>query len=145
MVLISGDCTSEGGTSEYELYKSCIEASDFDADRIYMARGNHDSQRNDNFIRFTAHKDMVRPTEDSPWFYVLKEGKNGAKDNLFICLAQELDSISNTPNQDNLIGWKRRLTGLPGPMSTYLLPSTHSITTGDRETDTTVFMCSQCI
>ncbi len=101
MVLISGDCTSEGGTSEYELYKSCIEASDFDADRIYMARGNHDSQRNDNFIRFTAHKDMVRPTEDSPWFYVLKEGKNGAKDNLFICLAQELDSISNTPNQDN--------------------------------------------
>ena len=102
MVVISGDCTSGGHASEYTTYKASIEASNYDANKIYMARGNHDSQENANFINYTGHSDMIRPFDDSPWFYVLKKGEQGEKNNLFIFLAQELSSISNTPNQDNV-------------------------------------------
>lgn len=101
MVNISGDCTSVGGASECEVYTQSINASNYDSSKIYMARGNHDSQENDNFINYTSRDDMVRPFEKSPWFYVLKKGDAGEKDNLFIYLAQELTSISNTNLQDN--------------------------------------------
>lgn len=101
MVNISGDCTSVGGASEYEVYTQSINASNYDPSKVYMARGNHDSQENDNFINYTSRDDMIRPFEKSPWFYVLKKGDAGEKDNLFIYLAQELTSISNTNLQDN--------------------------------------------
>ena len=51
MVNISGDCTSVGGASEYEVYTQSINASNYDSSKIYMARGNHDSQENDNLRR----------------------------------------------------------------------------------------------
>lgn len=101
MVNISGDCTSYGGASEYDVYTQSIKNSKYDPAKIYMERGNHDSQENDNFINYTSREDMVRPFEKSPWFYVLKKGDEGEKDNLFIYLAQELTSISNTNLQDN--------------------------------------------
>ncbi len=117
MVVISGDCTGGGHASEYTTYKASIEASNYDANKIYMARGNHDSQENANFINYTGHSDMIRPFDDSPWFYVLKKGEQGEKNNLFIFLAQELSSISNTPNQDNFSTWQ--LDWLEGLLSTY--------------------------
>ncbi len=101
MVVISGDCTNDGSVSEYTTYINSIAASNYPEDKIYAARGNHDSQQNANYLKYTSRSDMVRPTENSPWFYVLKKGDVGEKDNLFIFLAQELSGISNSHTQDN--------------------------------------------
>ncbi len=102
MVVVSGDATNEGSAAEYTKYNDSIAASQYPAEKIYTARGNHDSQQNANYITYTSRDDMVRPFENSPWFYVLKKGDEGEKDNLFIFLAQELDwGISNTPGEDN--------------------------------------------
>lgn len=117
MVNISGDCTSYGGASEYDVYTQSIKNSKYDPSKIYMARGNHDSQENDNFINYTSRNDMVRPFEKSPWFYVLKKGDAGEKDNLFIYLAQELTSISNTHLQDNFSS--KQLDWLENLLRTY--------------------------
>ena len=101
MVAVSGDGTGGGEVSEYEVYTKSIRDSAYPAEKIYMARGNHDSQKNANFIKYCDRSDMVHPFTDSPWFYVMKKGDKGEKDNLFIFLAQELDNTSNTPGQDN--------------------------------------------
>ena len=117
MVAISGDCTGNGGASEYEVYKKAIEDSTYDEEKIYMARGNHDSQENGNFIKYASRDDMIRPFTDSPWFYVLKKGDEGEKDNLFIFMAQELSAIANTNLQDNFS--TRQLDWLEGLLKTY--------------------------
>ncbi len=101
MVVVSGDCTNDGTVAEYTTYVNSITASAYSEESIYVARGNHDSQQNENYITYTSRADMVRPNASSPWFYVLKEGDEGEKDNLFIFLAQELDSISASHSEDN--------------------------------------------
>ena len=131
MVNISGDCTSAGGTSEYEVYAKSIADSSYDPNKIYMARGNHDSQENANYIKYSARDDMVRPFENSPWFYVLKKGDEGEKDNLFIYLAQELSSISNTPSQDNFsakqLDWLENLLKIYAGTNTNIFIVGHSL------------------
>ena len=100
-VIISGDMTGSGSMSEYQSYIAAIEASNFPADKIFEARGNHDSQNNAMFLRFTSSDLEKRPNSTSPYFYVLVESPDGHKDNLFIFLAQELSNASNTNLQDN--------------------------------------------
>ena len=100
-VVISGDMTGSGSATEYERYRTAVEASTYDASRIIEAQGNHDSTQVARFLSYTQSDGDVHPFEGSAWFYVLKEGQNGARDNLFICMAQELSSTSGTPTTDN--------------------------------------------
>ncbi len=103
LVVVSGDCTNSGTPDEWRKYTRSIEQSKFDADKIYVSRGNHDSQRNDTYIENTSRMGIVTPENDanSPWFYLLLMGDAGEKDNLFIFLAQELSDISSSHTQDN--------------------------------------------
>ncbi len=100
-VISAGDITSGGGKIDYMKYESAIEDSAFPADKIYEARGNHDCMLNNNFIKYTSGKNEVRPYDKSPYFYLLLEGADGKRSNLFIFMAQELSSVANTQNQDN--------------------------------------------
>ncbi len=117
MVVVSGDITNNGLQTEYETYTASVEASSYPADKIYVSRGNHDSQQNANYIQYTSQSDMVRPTDDSPWFYVLKEGEEGQKDNLFIFLAQELSGTGSSHTQDNFSS--TQLDWFEGVLQTY--------------------------
>ena len=100
-VVISGDLTGSGTETEYERYAAATAASTYPSSRIYEAQGNHDSTQVARFLAYTQGEDDVHPFEGSAWFYVLKEGENGARDNLFICMAQELTYTSGTPASDN--------------------------------------------
>ena len=101
MVVISGDITENGEALNYKRYNDAIAASGYPKEQIYEARGNHDSQGNRLFLINTMGEDECRPYADSPYFYLLKEGKPGQKDNLFIFMAQELSSVAATPDEDN--------------------------------------------
>ncbi len=100
-VIVSGDMTGDGLDEEYEKYLAAIEASDFPAERIYESRGNHDSQTNTAFLKYTSGEGEVRPAPDSPYFYILEEASEGHRDNLFIFMAQEITAIANTNLEDN--------------------------------------------
>lgn len=101
MVVISGDLTESGGLVDYNRYTAAVSASTFPIDKIYEAKGNHDSPENTYFMMTTKGKDQVHPYSNSPYFHLLKKGENGAKDNLFIFMAQELTSTSSSATQDN--------------------------------------------
>ena len=103
-IILSGDMTSNGTTDEFTTYTDCVAKSNYDADRIFEALGNHETQNVGNFLRFTSggvEAGEVRPSPDTPWYYKIFPGKDGAKDNLFIFMAQELSSTGNSPNEEN--------------------------------------------
>ncbi|MBQ9467618.1 MAG: metallophosphoesterase, partial [Clostridia bacterium] len=116
-VVISGDITGSGTQTEYNRYRSAVSASYVAPERIYEAQGNHDATQVARFLEYTQGEDDVHPFEGSAWFYVLKEGENGARDNLFIFMAQELSSTSATPNVDNFS--TRQLDWVEGLLETY--------------------------
>jgi predicted phosphodiesterase len=101
MVVVSGDLTESGGKSDYERYTAAVSASTFPIEKIYEAKGNHDSPENTLFMSTTKGADQIHPYNNSPYFHLFKKGKDGAKDNLFIFMAQELKSTSSSPSQDN--------------------------------------------
>lgn len=101
MVVISGDLTESGGITDYNRYTKAVSASKFPIEKIYEAKGNHDSPENNFFMKTTKGEDQIHPYNNSPYFHVLKKGENGAKDNLFIFMAQELKSVSSSASQDN--------------------------------------------
>ncbi len=100
-VVVSGDMTGDGYMNEYDAYIKAINNSNFPANKIYEARGNHDSQNNGLFLKYTSGNNEIRPFENSPYFYILEKSSGNHKDNLFIFMAQELSSTSNTHAQDN--------------------------------------------
>lgn len=101
-VMVSGDMTGSATSDEYRRYVKAIEASNFDINRIYEERGNHDSQDISRFLKYTAStgNEEIRPFENSPYYYVLFQNERGS-DNLFIFMAQELTNISNTHLENN--------------------------------------------
>ncbi len=101
MVVVSGDLTDLGGITDYNRYTAAVSASTFPIEKIYESKGNHDSVENDLFMKTTKGEDQIHPYENSPYFHLLKKGEGGAKDNLFIFMAQELTSDSTTASQDN--------------------------------------------
>ncbi len=101
MVVVSGDLTESGGMNDYKRYTAAVSASTFPLEKIYEAKGNHDSPENTFFMSTTKGEDQVHPYKNSPYFHFLKKGEGTAKDNLFIFMAQELKSTSSSPSQDN--------------------------------------------
>lgn len=106
-VIVSGDVSLNATTEEMTTYTDSVLKSNFDIMDIYEARGNHESQNNDNFLYYTSGgigdwtaDNEVRPFDDSPYFYVLFEGSEGEFDNLFIFMALEITSTDNTAKQD---------------------------------------------
>lgn len=100
-VILSGDMTSSGGTTDYTRYQNAIAASNYPASQIYEAQGNHDSQQVARFLSVTSGGDEVHPFAGSAWFYKMFPGDEGEKDNLFIFMAQELGATNVTPTSDN--------------------------------------------
>lgn len=101
LVVISGDLTESGGKADYDRYTAAVSASTYPVEKIYEAKGNHDSPENTLFMKTTKGEDQIHPYTQSPYFHLLKKGENGAKDNLFIFMAQELSSTSSSASQDN--------------------------------------------
>ncbi|MBQ8235304.1 MAG: metallophosphoesterase, partial [Clostridia bacterium] len=101
MVVISGDLTESGGKTDYDRYTAAIKASEYPADQIYSAKGNHDVPNTNLFLTATAQADQIHPFPGSAYFHVLKKGEEHEKDNLFIFMAQELSSTSASASTDN--------------------------------------------
>ncbi|MGN1081626.1 MAG: metallophosphoesterase family protein, partial [Acutalibacteraceae bacterium] len=100
-VIVSGDMTGTGTETEYQRYVNASLSSDYPFENIYEARGNHDSTQNENFLKYTSGSGEVRPYENSPYYYVLLDENGGAKDDLFIFMAQELSATGGTSTTDN--------------------------------------------
>ncbi len=100
-VFVSGDISDVGSAKEYQEYIATINDSRFPADRIYESRGNHEATDISGFLTYTSSPNEVRPYPNSPYYYVLLSGGTGEKDNLFICMAQEISSSSSSASQDN--------------------------------------------
>ena len=130
-VIVSGDVTNSGEDSLYESYINAIAASGFSKDMIYESRGNHESMSNDTFIKYTSGADEIRPFKNSPYFYILKKGKPGQKDNLFIFMAQELTGIANSSNCDNFstsqLDWVEKLLKTYSGTNTNIFIVQHSM------------------
>ncbi len=106
-VVVSGDMTgdaSDGDSlgeaftleNQYKKYMELVTAAGFTKDSAIECIGNHSNTTADRglFTTYTSGSNEVHPYEGSAYFYVLLKGKNGAKDNLFIALQQELDGAS---------------------------------------------------
>lgn len=104
-VIITGDMTGETNLDyDYNFYIETIKNSSIPVDNVYECIGNHGNSSSliSYFTKYTSGNDEVRPFENSPYYYVFKEGKEeGYKDNLFIFMAQEIQGPSDTPLYDN--------------------------------------------
>ena len=108
LVVIAGDVTGDRGENpdleaQYEKHLEILENSDFPADKVYEAIGNHGNTAADAHLldEYLGGEDEVHPYKNSPYFHLLVSGKNGAKDNLFIFMAQEgLEKPGNSAKID---------------------------------------------
>lgn len=107
-VIVTGDMTGDASDptpllQQYEDYVDLINDSEISIDSVYESIGNHGNTPNDlgMFSEYTEGSDEVHPYDHSPYFYVLKKGVNGAKDNLFVFLWQELSSAGQSAKIDN--------------------------------------------
>lgn len=130
-VILSGDMTSSGGTTDYTRYQDAIAASNYPASQIYEAQGNHDSQQVARFLSVTSGGDEVHPFAGSAWFYKLFPGEEGEKDNLFIFMAQELSATNATPTSNNFS--TRQLDWVEGLLESY------------AGTDTNIFLVQHAV
>ena len=137
-VFVAGDMTGDITDSntmgeeytlenQYKKYKELVDDSAYSTDTVFECIGNH-GNRNDDLGLFTAYTsggNEVHPYENSPYFYVLIEGKtSSAKDNLFIFMQQDLDDGSggyvagNSATRDNFtsaqIDWLEELLNTYG-------------------------------
>ncbi len=107
-IIVAGDMTGDESdsplTQQYQKYNDIIKASKYPADNIYECIGNHGNTADGRalFTQYTAGKNDNRPTEESPWYSVLIEGKGtNARDNLFLFMAQELEAPGDSAAYDN--------------------------------------------
>ncbi len=104
-VIITGDMTGDTNLDdEYSYYIDSINASDIPLENVYEAVGNHGNTSSTIglFKKYTSGADEVHPFENSPYYYVVKEGKTeGDRDNVFIFMAQELLGPSDSAIYDN--------------------------------------------
>ncbi len=135
-VIVTGDMTgdaSDGTTygdafsleSQYKKYAELIANAGYTKDAAIECLGNHSNTTADRglFTTYTSGANEVHPFAGSGYFYVLLKGKNGAKDNLFIALQQELDGAaggykaSQSANVDNFS--KEQMDWFEGLLKTY--------------------------
>ena len=124
LVLIAGDATGDRGETpdleeQYEKHLEILEKSDFPADKVYESIGNHGNTPADVPLldRYLGGSDEVHPFTNSPYFHLLVQGKNGARDNLFIFMAQELQKPGDSAKYDNFS--KAQIDWLEGLLTQY--------------------------
>ena len=108
LVVIAGDVTGDRGENpdleaQYEKHLEILEKSDFPADKVYEAIGNHGNTAADAPLmdQYLGGADEVHPYKNSPYFHLLVNGKSGGRDNLFIFMAQEgLEKPGNSAKID---------------------------------------------
>lgn len=107
-VIVTGDMTGDATDpipleEQYDTYVDLINQSKIDIENVYESLGNHGNTPDDLslFSQYTEGSDENHPYENSPYFYVLKEGKDGAKDNLFVFLWQEINAAGESAKVDN--------------------------------------------
>lgn len=119
-VIVTGDMTGDTNLDyEYQYYISGIE-SYMDIDDVYECIGNHGNTASSlsYFSKYTSGSEEVHPYENSPYYYVLKEGKQESyRDNLFIFMAQELKGPSDSAAYDNFS--KEQIDWLEGVLKQY--------------------------
>ena len=108
LVLIAGDATGDRGENpdleeQYEKHVEIINDSAFPLEKVYEAIGNHGNTPADAHLldRYLGGTDEVHPFKNSPYFHLLVSGIGGARDNLFIFMAQEMEKPGDSAKYDN--------------------------------------------
>ena len=129
-VIVSGDMTGDDSGSEnleadYQKYVEIINASSFPIENIYESLGNHGNTPSKLalFTKYTSGAGEVHPYEGSPYYSVLLEGKNGARDNLFLFMRQELSAPGESASRDNFS--KEQIDWLEGMLKQYAKTETN--------------------
>ncbi len=107
-IVVTGDMTGDASDGEglgpdftlenqYKKYMSLVTAAGYTKETAIECLGNHSNTTADRglFTTYTSGSNEVHPFDGSGYFYVLMKGQNGAKDNLFIMLQQELDGAES--------------------------------------------------
>ncbi len=133
-VVIMGDVTGDRGETpnlneQYEKHLQIIADSSFPEDKVYEGIGNHGNTPTDAHLldTYLGTDDEVHPYENSPYFYILKEGDVGERDTLWIFTAQEMKAPGDSAKYDNFS--KAQIDWLEGLLTTY------------GNTETNIFMC----
>lgn len=135
-VVISGDMTGDASDAtnlgadftlekQYQKYMELVTAAGYTKDNVIECLGNHSNTTADRglFTTYVTGASEVHPFAGSGYFYVLLKGQNGAKDNLFIALQQELDGAASgykanqSANVDNFS--KAQMDWFEGLLKTY--------------------------
>lgn len=123
-VIVSGDMTGDDGGGEdleadYQKYVEIINASSFPIENIYESLGNHGNTpaKLALFNKYTSGEGEVHPFEGSPYYSVLLEGKDGARDTLFLFMRQELSAPGESASRDNFS--KAQIDWLEGMLQQY--------------------------
>ena len=124
IVLIAGDATGDRGESpdlevQYEKHIEIINDSAFPIEKVYESIGNHGNTPQDSPLldKYLGGNDEIHPYEGSAYFHVLYKGKNGARDNLFIFMAQEMNAPGDSAAYDNFS--KEQIDWLEGLLNQY--------------------------
>ncbi len=124
LVLISGDATGDRGENpdleaQYEKHIEIINSSRYPLEKVYESIGNHGNTPDDSPLldRYLGGTDEIHPYTNSPYFHLLVPGKDGARDNLFIFMAQELQKPGDSAKYDNFS--KAQIDWLEGLLTQY--------------------------
>lgn len=120
-IIVTGDMTGDDQLdTKYKKYLEIIDQSGFPVENIYESIGNHGNTPTAIrlFTQYTSGKGEVHPFENSQYYSVFMEGKTeGARDNLFIFMAQELTASGQSAQKDNFS--KAQIDWLEGLLDTY--------------------------
>ena len=124
IVVITGDVVGDRGESpdleaQYQKHIEIINNSSFNLDNVYESAGNHGNTPNDALLlnQFLGNAKQQHPYENSPYYYVLFENEKKGNDNLFIFMAQELNSPGESAAYDNFS--KEQMDWLEGLLTQY--------------------------
>lgn len=124
LVFIAGDVVGDRGENpdleaQYEKHIEIINNSNFDLKNVYESTGNHGNTPADVPLhsKYLKGANEVHPYENSPYYYVLFEGENGSRDNIFIFLSQELKAPGDSAKYDNFS--KAQIDWFEGVLSQY--------------------------
>ena len=133
-VVITGDATGDRGENpdleaQYEKHLQILADSDFPADKVYEGIGNHGNTPSDAKLldAYLGGEDEVHPYENSPYFYLLKEGDEGERDTLWIFASPEIKAPGDSAKYDNFS--KTQMDWIEDLLTTY------------GNTETNIFMC----
>lgn len=137
MVLIAGDVTGDRGETpdleaQYTQHVSIINDSDFSLENVYEAIGNHGNTPADAplLTQYLGNTKEQHPYENSPYYSVLFKNEGRGNDNLFIFMAQELNSPGESAAYDNFskeqIDWVESVFQQYGETNTNLFVVLHS-------------------